>query len=45
EELIGWCKERLAGYKVPRTVVLVDSLPRNATGKVDKKLLASATPG
>ena len=42
EELIGWCKERLAGYKVPRTVVLVDSLPRNATGKVDKKLLASS---
>jgi acyl-CoA synthetase (AMP-forming)/AMP-acid ligase II len=45
DELIGWCKERLAGYKVPRTVILVDSLPRNATGKVDKKLLASATPG
>jgi acyl-CoA synthetase (AMP-forming)/AMP-acid ligase II len=42
EELIGWCKERLAGYKVPRTVVLVDSLPRNATGKVDKKVLASS---
>jgi acyl-CoA synthetase (AMP-forming)/AMP-acid ligase II len=39
-ELIAWCKDRLAGYKVPRTVVLVDSLPRNATGKVDKKLLA-----
>jgi acyl-CoA synthetase (AMP-forming)/AMP-acid ligase II len=40
-ELIAWCKDRLAGYKVPRTVVLVDSLPRNATGKVDKKVLAS----
>jgi acyl-CoA synthetase (AMP-forming)/AMP-acid ligase II len=40
-ELIAWCKERLAGYKVPRTVLLVDSLPRNATGKVDKKVLAS----
>jgi acyl-CoA synthetase (AMP-forming)/AMP-acid ligase II len=42
-DLVAWCKERLAGYKVPRTVILVDSLPRNATGKVDKKLLA--TPG
>jgi acyl-CoA synthetase (AMP-forming)/AMP-acid ligase II len=42
DELVGWCKERLAGYKVPRSVVLVDSLPRNATGKVDKKLLAGA---
>ncbi|MCU1590581.1 MAG: dicarboxylate-CoA ligase PimA [Frankiales bacterium] len=41
DELIAWCKERLAGYKVPRTVALVDSLPRNATGKVDKLLLAS----
>jgi acyl-CoA synthetase (AMP-forming)/AMP-acid ligase II len=41
EELVAWCKDRLAGYKVPRTVVLVDSLPRNATGKVDKKLLAT----
>lgn len=39
EELVAWCKERLAGYKVPRSVVLVDALPRNATGKVDKKQL------
>ena len=36
EELVAWCRERLAGYKVPRTVALVDSLPRNATGKVAK---------
>jgi acyl-CoA synthetase (AMP-forming)/AMP-acid ligase II len=43
DDLIAWCRERLAGYKVPRSVVLVDSLPRNATGKVDKKALA--TPG
>ena len=40
-DLVAWCKDRLAGYKVPRSVVLVDSLPRNATGKVDKRLLAS----
>ena len=39
DELVAWCRERLAGYKVPRTVVLVDALPRNATGKVDKKSL------
>jgi acyl-CoA synthetase (AMP-forming)/AMP-acid ligase II len=42
-DLVAWCKERLAGYKVPRSVVLVPSLPRNATGKVDKKLLAGST--
>jgi HIP---CoA ligase len=39
DELVAWCKDRLAGYKVPRTVELVEALPRNATGKVDKKLL------
>src|SRR3954451_10800969 len=45
DELVAWCKERLAGYKVPRTVILVDSLPRNATGKVDKKVLAGSSSG
>jgi HIP---CoA ligase len=39
DELVAWCTERLAGFKVPRSVELVASLPRNATGKVDKKLL------
>lgn len=36
EELMGWSKERLANFKVPRRVWLVDSLPRNASGKVLK---------
>jgi len=36
DELIGFCRERLANFKVPRTVRLVDSLPRNASGKVLK---------
>jgi acyl-CoA synthetase (AMP-forming)/AMP-acid ligase II len=44
-DLVAWCRDRLAGYKVPRSVLLVDSLPRNATGKVDKKLLASLGEG
>jgi acyl-CoA synthetase (AMP-forming)/AMP-acid ligase II len=34
EELRGYLKKRLAGYKVPREVVVHDSLPRNETGKV-----------
>ena len=33
-------KENLAGYKVPREVVFLDELPRNATGKVVKRELA-----
>mgnify|MGYP001368907522 CR=1 FL=1 len=34
-----WCRERLAGYKRPRDYFFVDSLPRNAMGKLDKKAL------
>ena len=36
EELIAWCRERMANYKVPRSVVLRESFPLNATGKVMK---------
>jgi len=32
-------KKNLAGYKVPREIVFVDELPRNATGKVLKREL------
>jgi acyl-CoA synthetase (AMP-forming)/AMP-acid ligase II len=39
EELIAYCRERLANFKVPRSVVLVDVLPRNAGGKVMKDVL------
>ncbi len=38
-ELIGWTGERLANYKVPRRVELVESLPFNAGGKVLKREL------
>lgn len=37
--LPGFCRERLAGYKCPRTYELVDALPRNAMGKLDKRAL------
>jgi fatty-acyl-CoA synthase len=36
DALRGWCRERLAAYKVPVRVLVVDELPRNATGKVLK---------
>ncbi len=35
-ELIAWSRERLANFKVPRVIWVVDALPRNATGKVLK---------
>jgi acyl-CoA synthetase (AMP-forming)/AMP-acid ligase II len=34
--LIGWARERLANYKVPRHVVALSQLPTNATGKIVK---------
>ena len=39
EALIAWCRERLAAFKYPRRVTLVDALPRSATGKVLKAKL------
>ncbi|SHT48931.1 2-succinylbenzoate--CoA ligase [Mycobacteroides abscessus subsp. abscessus] len=35
-DLIAHCRDRLAGYKCPKRVEFVDSLPRTATGKVQK---------
>ena len=43
EELVAWCTERLANYKVPRSVLVVPALPRNATGKVTKGDLRAQT--
>ena len=37
DELIAWARTRLAPYKVPKEVRIVDALPRNAMGKVFKK--------
>ena len=37
ETLKGWVKQNLARYKVPREIVFLEQLPRNATGKVLKK--------
>jgi long-chain acyl-CoA synthetase len=39
EALITWCRERLAAFKYPRGVTLLDTLPRSATGKVLKARL------
>jgi len=36
DELIAWCREHMANYKVPRRVEVVDALPLNASGKVLK---------
>lgn len=39
QEIIDYCRERMAKYKVPKSVVFVDALPTNAAGKVLKTVL------
>ncbi|MDQ6934704.1 MAG: AMP-binding protein [Actinomycetota bacterium] len=39
DDLKAWVKDNLARYKVPREIVFLDELPRNATGKVLKREL------
>jgi acyl-CoA synthetase (AMP-forming)/AMP-acid ligase II len=37
EQLLAWCRERMAGFKCPKSVDIVAELPRNPTGKILKK--------
>jgi len=39
EEVIAYCQDRLASYKKPKIVEFVEALPRNAAGKILKKVL------
>ncbi|MEH0841202.1 long-chain fatty acid--CoA ligase [Micromonospora sp. CPCC 205711] len=39
DELVGWCKERMASYKYPRLVEFRDDLPMTSTGKILKRRL------
>ncbi len=37
----AWVRSQMADYAVPRHVAVVDRIPRNPTGKIDKSLLRS----
>jgi fatty-acyl-CoA synthase len=46
EQVTAWVRQHLAGYKVPKRVLVVDDLPKGGTGKVQKQVLRTwaATP-
>ncbi len=39
EELIDFCRDKIAGYKIPRQMQTLEALPRNPSGKILKKIL------
>jgi long-chain acyl-CoA synthetase len=39
DELVRFCRERLAAYKVPRSLEILDELPQTASGKILRRLL------
>ncbi|HEU4560982.1 MAG TPA: acyl-CoA synthetase [Longimicrobium sp.] len=45
DDLLPWARERLAPYKLPRALQVVDALPRNAMGKVMKPEVAKRFSG
>jgi fatty-acyl-CoA synthase len=42
EDIVAWCRETMAVYKVPRVVQFVDALPKSGSGKVMWRLLQEA---
>ena len=39
DEVVAWCRGRLATFRVPQRVVFRDALPRTAVGKIQKHVL------
>jgi len=40
EEVLKYCKKNLTSFKVPKKVFITDSLPKTATGKILRRLVA-----
>jgi acyl-CoA synthetase (AMP-forming)/AMP-acid ligase II len=45
DELLAWCRDHMANFKVPRSIRVVDALPMNPTGKVMKFQLRAQLAG
>jgi long-chain acyl-CoA synthetase len=44
DELIAWAREHIGGYKYPRELQIVDSIPLTPVGKIDRKALREQVP-
>ena len=44
-DLVAHCRDHLADFKCPRVIHIVDAIPRTATGKVQRRIVASAVGG
>jgi acyl-CoA synthetase (AMP-forming)/AMP-acid ligase II len=42
QELLAYCKERLADYKRPKQIYITETIPRTATGKIQRGMVAKA---
>ena len=40
-DLLAYCKERLADYKRPKQIHITDTIPRTATGKIQRRVVAA----
>jgi acyl-CoA synthetase (AMP-forming)/AMP-acid ligase II len=45
ETVLAWCRDRLAAHKVPRSLILLQEIPRNARGKPDRPALLALGAG
>jgi acyl-CoA synthetase (AMP-forming)/AMP-acid ligase II len=44
-DLLAWCRERLAEFKSPKKIHIVQAIPRTATGKLQRRVVAAAHGG
>lgn len=44
EAVLAWCRHHLAGHKVPRSIVLLEAIPRTSRGKLDRAALLALGP-
>ena len=43
--ILAFCKERLADFKTPKKIYITDTIPRTATGKIQRGAVAKAMTG